>query len=78
MRLALLGWFGFVPECRNSPVETPGTTVSPGALPLTGCTESSEVLGHQQEANWTSGFGLHFAIISPQHSDLPDDWEVSH
>lgn len=42
----LFSWFGFVPESTDSPVETAGTTRSPGlCLPPWGYAESSEAPG---------------------------------
>lgn len=75
----LLSWFGFVPESIDSPVETAGTTRGPGlCLPPSGCAESSEApaTGRGRGSWLTSGSGLHLAIITPQHSHLPDDQEV--
>lgn len=54
----LLSWFGFAPECMNSPTETPGTTRGTGAHP--GCVESSELPGYGQElADFRLGALLH-------------------
>lgn len=75
----LLIWSGFVPESIDSPVETAGTTRGPGlCLPPSGYAVSSEApaTGRGRGPWLTSGSGLHFAIITPQHSHLPDDQEV--
>ena len=75
----LFSWFGFVPESTDSPVETAGTTRSPGlCLPPSGYAESSEAPSHGQgRGPWlTSGSGLHLAFRTPQHSRLPGDQEV--
>ena len=75
----IFSWFGFVPESTDSPVETAGTTRSPGlCLPPWGYAESSEApaTGRGRGPWLTSGSGLYLAIITPQHSRLPGDQEV--